>query len=87
MDEFLQTLFEKYESQITDNIFCFIENDRDLMKAYLDLVAEKGDLQNVNFQISKAIGVRYNLPCKAEENRVDSPKSKLIQGYNEKERR
>lgn len=87
MNDFLKLVFDKYESQITDSIFCFIENDRDLMKAYLDLVAEKGDLQNVNFQISKAIGTRYNVPCKSESERMDSPKSKLIQGYNEKERR
>ena len=42
MNDFLKLVFDKYESQITDSIFCFIENDRDLMKAYLDLVAEKG---------------------------------------------
>ena len=59
MNDFLNRMFEKFESQITDNIFCFIQNDKELMKAYLDLVAENGNLQYVNSHIAQEITKRY----------------------------
>lgn len=79
MDGFVSELFEKFEAQITDQVFCFIENDRELMKAYLDLVAEKGDLRSVNSQIAQRVATRYGLEDSGE--RCIEPNSFLIQSY------
>ena len=81
MEDFLTTAFEKFESQITDNIFCFIQNDKELMKAYLDLVAENGNLQYVNSHIAQEIAKRYDL--ESTSNQIESPKSNLIQSYTQ----
>ena len=81
MEDFLTTVFEKFESQITDNIFCFIQNDKELMKAYLDLVAENGNLQYVNSHIAQEIAKRYDL--ESTSNQIESPKSNLIQSYTQ----
>lgn len=80
MNEFLNRLFEKFESQITDSIFCFIQNDKELMKAYLDLVAENGNLQYINSHIAQEIAKRYDLKNISASNEV--PKSNLIQTYS-----
>ena len=81
MEDFLQKLFSKYESQITDNIFCYIEKDKDLMKAYLDLVADKGNLQYINSHIAQEITKRYRL--NSIPNQIGKPKSNLIQSFTE----
>lgn len=80
MNEFLNRLFEKFESQITDSIFCFIQNDKELMKAYLDLVAENGNLQYVNSHIAQKISKRYDLGNIGTSDEV--PKSNLIQTFS-----
>ena len=80
MNEFLNRLFEKFESQITDNIFCFIQNDKELMKTYLDLVAENGNLQYVNSHIAQEIAKRYDLERIGASDEV--PKSNLIQTFS-----
>lgn len=81
MNAFLNRLFEKFESQITDNIFCFIQNDKELMKAYLDLIAGNGSLQYVNSHIAQEIAKRYGLKKNGTSNR--EPKSNLIQTFSE----
>lgn len=81
MNVFLNLLFERFESQITDNIFCFVQNDKELMKAYLDLVAENGNLQFVNSHIAQEIAKRYGLEYLRLSEK--EPKSKLIQTYSE----
>ena len=80
MNEFLTMMFERFERQITDNIFCFVQNDKELMKAYLDLVASNGNLQYINSHIAQEIAKRYGL----ENNGVSDtlPKSNLIQTYS-----
>ena len=85
MNEFLNRLFEKFELQITDNIFCFIQNDKELMKAYLDLVAESGDLQYVNSHIAQEIAKQYGLERISPSN--NDPRSNLIQTYSELRKR
>ena len=81
MNEFLNRLFEKFESQITDNIFCFIQNDKELMKAYLDLVAENGNLQYINSHIAQEIAKRYHL--ESTSNHIENTQSNLILSYTE----
>ena len=81
MNEFLNRLFEKFESQITDSIFWFIQNDKELMKAYLDLVAENRNLQHINSHIAQEIAKRYGLENIGPADK--EPKSNLIQTYSE----
>ena len=81
MTEFLILMFERFERQITDDIFCFVQNDKELMKAYLDLVAENGNLQYVNSHIAQEIAKRYGLA--STTNQTENPHSNLIQSYTE----
>ena len=81
MNDFLTLMFERFENQITDTIFCFVQNDKELMKAYLDLVAENGNLQYVNSHIAQEIAKRYGL--ESAQNQIESPNSNLIQSYTE----
>lgn len=81
MNEFLNRTFEKFESQITDNIFCFIQNDKELMKAYLDIVAENQNLQYINSHIAQEVAKRYGLENMGTS--AKSPKSSLIQTFSE----
>lgn len=80
MNDFLNLLFERFESQITDNIFCFVQNDKELMKAYLDLVAENGNLQYINSHIAQEIAKRYGLGNVGPSN--GDPNSTLIQTFS-----
>ena len=82
-EEFCDKLFSVFEAQIIDNIFCFIQNDKYLMKAYLDLVAKEGNLGTVNRFIGKAITKRYNLQSKELRG---TPTNNLIQTYSELEK-
>jgi len=77
LEKFQERLFKKFESEITDQIFLLIENDKELMQDYLKTVGENG-FKNVNQTIGKSIKDRYNLGNLEEEH---SPKSKLIQSY------
>ena len=81
MNDFLNMMFERFERQITDNIFCFVQNDKELMKAYLDLVAESGDLQYVNSHIAQEIAKQYGLERISPSDK--NPRSNLIQTYSE----
>ena len=56
----------------------FIENDRELLGQYLHTVEGK-ELDTVNAHIAQAIKRHFALESKGE--RCDTPKSKLIQGY------
>lgn len=69
-----QEVFPKFEKEITDQIFLFIENDKELLNQYHDVFSEN---ENVNETIPKMIANRYGL----EKNgvKVNEPKSKLIQ--------
>lgn len=81
MSSFFNTLFEQFEKKITDEIFCFIQNDKALMKDYLDFVASCGNLQHVNSRIAQEITKRYNLI--SSERIISDPRSNLIQSYTE----
>lgn len=83
MKDFCDKLFTAFEKQITDNIFCFIQNDKELMKDYLDLVVNQGNLGYVNSQIAQKIAQRYGLNNTGKES---IPTSNLIQTYSELEK-
>ena len=62
---------------ITDNVFMVIQEDRALMKQYIDQVIADGK-DNVNQTIAKYIKNRLNL---TNLGRDDDPASSLISSY------
>jgi len=75
---FMNKVFEQFNTQITDEIFCFIENDRELLHEYLKLL-ETNKLNVLNSNIAKRIKEKYDLKNQFKEEK--EPKSKLIQSY------
>jgi hypothetical protein len=78
---FTDKLLKEFEKEITDQVFLYIESNKELMHDYLLTVTEQTELKVVNSQIAQAIGKRYGLSAKGIKN--NEPKSKLIQGYEE----
>lgn len=81
MEQFTDGLLDKISVELTDIVFQYIENDRELLKQYLDLVANTGDLRVVNSNIAKAVSKRFDL--KTNGYQEINPNSKLIQSYSE----
>ncbi len=77
--DFIDEVFSKFDEQIIDNIFCFIQNDRELMKKYLETVATTGNLQDVNKQIGREIVRHYGFKGYSKNN---EPKSFLISSFS-----
>ena len=76
--EFVEKVIAEKNKRIIDEVFLFIQNDRELLKEYLYLV-EKNDLQTVNQQIAKGVEAEYDLVACGENN---DPDSKLITTYS-----
>jgi len=80
INNFSSQVFNKFSKIITDQVFLMIQNDRVLMKKYLDLITAKG-LGEVNRSIGKAVKNRYRLSN--SDLRQKNPKSSLIQSHQE----
>lgn len=78
-EKFAQDVVEKFSKELTDLVFLFIENDKNLMHEYLRLVSDY-DLDKVNRDLGKKIKEKFNV-----ENigRTGATKSKLIQSYTQ----
>ena len=76
----MNTAMAQFNLKFTDIFFKFIENDRELLKQYLDLLGNNSlSLQDVNRQIPIVLMDRYEL---TNPNVGDVPAtSKLIQTY------
>lgn len=68
LNNYIDHLLVGFEEQITDSLFRYIQEDRQRMNEYLDMVAKIGDLQTVNSQIGHAIARHYNLKGFKTEN-------------------
>lgn len=82
-----QEVFPKFEKEITDQIFLFIENDKELLNQYHDVLSESEarQLKYVHSNIAQMIADRYGLKNNGVE--VKPTKSKLIQGYHQLEKK
>ena len=78
LSNFNKKVLDKYSKTITNSVFLMIQNDRELMKEYLDLVQEKS-LIVVNQNLGKAIKKRFYLENYHE--REEEPTSTLIQSH------
>ena len=85
LNDFIDEVLKRFDEQITDSVFCFIENDRELTKEFLDQVAAAGSLQDVNMYIGLRVESHYGLEAikdKKNKNKnvtIDNPRSKLVQ--------
>lgn len=76
-EEFAQKVIDKFNEELTDLIFQYIENDAELMHDYLRLVSDK-DLDTVNKALGRKIKEKFDVD---NLERNTNPKSKLIQSY------
>lgn len=76
-EEIANKAIEKLNSKITNEIFTIIQNDRELMQAYLRAVESDG-LNLVNQNIGKAVKAAYDLTDSEREN---NPTCTLIQSH------
>tara|TARA_R110001592_G_scaffold2598_2_gene15031 strand:- start:325 stop:579 length:255 start_codon:yes stop_codon:yes gene_type:complete len=79
---FTQKVLKKFNKQITDEIFLFIQNDRELLHDYL-LLLNNHTLDTLNVNIAKQIKDNYGFESGAI---CKDPKSKLIQSFTEFEK-
>ena len=78
ISQFTQSVLNEFTERLTDQVFLFIENDRELLGQYLHTVEGK-ELDTVNAHIAQAIKRHFGLEIKGEK--CNTPNSKLIQGY------
>lgn len=77
--DFTDKVLERYTKQITDEIFCFIQNDRELLHEYM-LLLNSHSLDTLNINIAKRIKDKYDF----KSGKINKePKSNLIQSYTE----
>lgn len=76
-EQFIKKTLELFTEQITDRLFLFIQEDKDLMNEYREIVCRDG-LGEVNKSLGMAVKKHFNLDNNGEES---SPKSILISTY------
>lgn len=79
IEQFSTMAIEEFENHPIDSLFLYIQNDKELMKEYLDLVAENGDLGKVNRMIARQFAVQHNTHSNGMRN--ENPNSTLIQSH------
>jgi hypothetical protein len=79
INTFTKKTLDRFAKEMTDQVFVFIQKDRELMHDYLMLLS-KHNLKNLNSTIAKAVKKRFVLTNKINKG---TPKSTLIQSYEE----
>lgn len=84
LSQFCDEVLNEFKNNITDAVFCYIQNDKELMREYLTLVRilEKGK-QTVNSQLARAITREFGLKNTKQIN--EKPNSVLIESFSELE--
>ena len=81
---FCQDVLSKFNDNITDAVFCYIQSDKNLMCRYLDLIRHrKKGKQTVNSQLAQAITREFGLKSTKQKN--EAPNSVLIESFSELE--
>jgi len=75
---FKEKVIQRFSAEITDRVFLMIQNDRELLKEYMDLLGTNPQ-KTINSSLAKEIKKRYNLENK--EFKIENPQSLLIQSY------
>jgi len=79
MKNFTTKVLDRFTKEITDQVFLFIQNDKELLRDYLHLLNDV-KLNSVNSNIAKAVKGRYGLTNLESKG---TPKSLLILDYEE----
>ncbi len=77
INDFIQKEMDYFGKNITDWVFLSIENSKESMQEYLDLVGKYGK-ENINRQIGKEIRRKFGLGNSEKET---NPRSKLIKSH------
>ncbi len=77
IEEFAQKVTDKFNEELTDLVFQYIENNSELMHDYQRLVSDI-DLDTVNKALGRKIKEKFGVD---NLDRNNKPKSKLIQSY------
>lgn len=80
LKHFSDRLLSKFSQELTDKVFLLIQEDKDLMTEYLDLIHQYGR-KTVNPFIGKEVKTRFGL--ENQESRGESPQSNLIASFQE----
>ncbi|MCK5148514.1 hypothetical protein KAR48_17285 [bacterium] len=80
LNEFQNDALERFTKEITDQFFCFIENDKALFQKYLEVIGRESNLDTTNQILGKAVKDWFGL-----ENGIvnNDPQSRLIRSYTE----
>jgi len=78
---FMEDVLQRFDSELIDLVFCYIESHRDLLNRYLDILSEQNgrQLRMTNSQIAKSVCQHYEL---VSGEIKDNPNSKLVQSYS-----
>lgn len=84
LKQFCDEVLNKFNNNITDAVFCYLQSDKELMCRYLSLVKnlEKGK-QTINSQLAQAITREFGLKSTKRIN--ETPNSVLIESFSELE--
>ena len=78
LKNFKEKIIQRFSSEITDSVFLMIQNDRELLQAYMKLL-ENHPQNVVNSLIAKEIKHKFNLENK--DLKIKNPKSFLIKSH------
>lgn len=86
LSQFCDEVLNEFRNNITDAVFCYLQNDKELMCKYLTLVRnlDKGK-QTINSQLAQAITREFGL--KSTKRIKETPNSVLIESFSELEER
>lgn len=81
---FTDKLLKEFDEELTDQVFLYIQSNREIMHDYLLTVSHYEEVKIVNSKIAQAIKQHYVLTTKNQIN--NNPKSNLIQSYEKFEK-
>jgi hypothetical protein len=84
LEYFKKTVLNRFTEKITDQVFLFIENDKELFQEYLRVIRKDKNEDDTNIDLGYYIKNYFNLENILENNipeRCDTPESWLIHSY------
>lgn len=76
--KFKDKVMDKFGRHLTDAVFLMIQNDRELMQEYIELLNSNHKPQAINSRIGKAVKEKYSL---TNDERNEHPISTLIKSH------
>ena len=84
LTKFCDDVINKFRSNITDAVFCYLQSDKELMRRYFSLMRDyQRGKQTLNSQLAQAITREFGLKGTNQINEV--PNSVLIESFSELE--